>query len=77
MMGFGVIYMLVFWLAVIGLAIWLLSRLFPGGVNDVTSHPATRNNSRPESPLEILKRRYAQGEISQEEYEEIHRDLSE
>jgi putative membrane protein len=28
------------------------------------------------SPLEILKERYARGEISQEEYQEMRRDLA-
>jgi putative membrane protein len=28
-----------------------------------------------ESPEEILKRRYARGEISKEQYESMHRDL--
>ena len=28
-----------------------------------------------QTPLEILKARYARGEISREEYDQIHRDL--
>jgi putative membrane protein len=28
-----------------------------------------------QTPLEILKARYARGEISREEYEQMHRDL--
>ena len=28
-----------------------------------------------ETPLEILKARYARGEINREEYDQIHRDL--
>jgi putative membrane protein len=34
-----------------------------------------RESSGSESPLEILKIRYAKGEISKEDYEEMKRDL--
>lgn len=77
MMGFGIVYMLVFWVVVIGLAIWLLSRLFPYGADDAASHSDTRDQDRPESPLDILKRRYARGEVSRDEYEKMRDDLSE
>jgi putative membrane protein len=75
MMGSGIVYMVVFWMLVIGLAIWLLSRIFPHGANDVTSNSSTRNQDQSESPLDVLKRRYARGEVSQEEYERIRSDL--
>lgn len=38
-----------------------------------------KNNSQSksqETPLEILKRRYAKGEITKEEYEQVKSDLS-
>jgi putative membrane protein len=73
--GYGIIYMLIFWVVIIGLAVWLLSNIFPKGTDDVSPRPTTRQNDPPESPLEILKRRYARGEISKAEYEEMRRDL--
>ncbi|VAW24857.1 hypothetical protein MNBD_BACTEROID04-1414 [hydrothermal vent metagenome] len=33
------------------------------------------NNNQKETPLEILNKRYANGEISKEEYEKIKRDI--
>ena len=70
-MGFtGYIWMIAFWLLIIGGGIWLLTILFP----------RTRTVSRNESELNhdglsILQQRYAQGELSKEEYETIRRDL--
>lgn len=46
---------------------------FMGMRRDSRSEP--REISGAESPLEILKKRYAEGEISKEEYEEMKRDL--
>ncbi len=65
--GFGLLWML-FWIAllvlvVVGIPRWLQGR--PGGAMD----------SREESPMEILKRRYAQGEIDREEFDAKKRDL--
>ena len=38
---------------------------------------AQRGGSTRETPLEILKKRYARGEITKEEYDRLRRDLSE
>ena len=65
--GFGVLGM-VFWIAVlvlVAVAIWRLSQGRPGGVP----------GGEQESPLDILKRRYARGEIDRDEFEAKKRDL--
>lgn len=53
----GLLMMALFWLGVILLVVWGLSNLFP----------VRRQRPEPEAE-EILKRRYAGGEISREEY---------
>lgn len=67
--GFGLVFMIFFWLLIIALAVWLLSKLFPSSGDP--SKAFQREGT--EKPLEILKRRYAQGEISGPEYEEMMR----
>ena len=46
----------VFWLILLGLIVWLVARLLPAGGNGTT-------RTRGESPLEVLDRRLASGEI--------------
>jgi uncharacterized membrane protein len=53
----GMAAMLLIWIAVIALVIWGLSGLFP------RSHAATELDA-----LEIVRRRYARGDMSHEEY---------
>lgn len=53
----GMLTMLLFWIGVIALVVWALSNLFP----------ARQAGAEPDA-LEILKRRYARGEISREEF---------
>jgi len=53
----GMLTMLLFWIGVIVLVVWGLSNLFP----------ARQAGAEPDA-LEILKRRYARGEISREEF---------
>jgi putative membrane protein len=82
MMGFGygglnMILMILFWLAIIVVAVWVLSRLFPQ-VAGFTAPPSNGRRSEPaESPLDILKQRFARGELSQAEYDEMRRKLLE
>lgn len=82
MMGFGGVWMMlgmvVFWVAVVALALWLLSRLFPGTREHSKSQQSPTNGiagGRPGRALDILNERYARGEITREEYQEIRRDI--
>jgi len=64
LLGMGVFVL--FWVLVLGGLILLIRWLW------VQGRPSTRAD---ESALEILKRRYARGEITREEFETIRRDL--
>jgi len=66
---FGPIMMLIFWAAVI-VAIILVIRWL------VTSGAGSRAQESEASAVEILKKRYARGEIDKAEFEEKKRDLS-
>ncbi len=82
MMGFGgavmMLGMVIFWVVVVALALWLLSRLFPG-----TRNPSGGGQSRTNGivsggsgrALDILNERYARGEITRAEYQEMRRDI--
>jgi putative membrane protein len=54
------------WAGVLALLAWALFSVFP------TSRGESRND---EAPLDILKKRYAAGEISQAEFEQARRSL--
>ncbi len=73
--GFGLIFMILFWALIIAGAVWLISRLFPQ-VTWASSPPSGGDRGEvPASPEEILKRRYAQGEISTAEFQEMREQL--
>lgn len=64
-MGFGWI----FWLIIIGIVVYLVIKISnqkQSGSNDTIIN---------ETPLDILKKRYAHGEISKEEFDRIKKDL--
>ena len=64
-MGIGGLWMLIFWGGLIALVIWGIMRL------------TRRNDSAPKrDPLDMAKGRYARGEVSREEFEQIKKDLS-
>ncbi len=67
--GFGMIFMLIFWVLVIVGLVFLIKWLIQTtkGEKDVV-----RGRS---SSLGILKERYARGEIDKEQFENIQRDL--
>lgn len=61
-MAFGWLWMVLFWGAIILLITW--------GVRQVTGRSEGRR-----SPLDIAKERYARGEITKQQFEEIKTDL--
>ncbi len=64
MMGAGLLFMVLFWVLVISGVVYLVRWLMGQGIAD-----------RPESSLDILKKRYARGEISKQEFEAMRKDL--
>lgn len=78
MMGFGVMMLggllsVVFLVVIIGLAIWLIATIARGGSARVQQ--ANPNASPGQTPLDIVNMRYAKGEITKEQYEQMKRDL--
>ena len=70
MMGGGMgIVMIIFWIVLISAVILLVS----GVINGIRT---SQKDDESQKPLDILKQRYAKGEIDQEEYESKRRDLS-
>ena len=64
-MAFGGLWMLLFWGGLVALIVW--------GITSLTR----RNDSTPKhDPLDMAKERYAKGQISREEYEQMKKDLS-
>jgi putative membrane protein len=63
-MVIGWVWFIVFWGVIIYLIFSLMERV------------SGRTRSDDVSPQEILKRRYARGEISKQQYDEMRRDLA-
>lgn len=75
--GLGMVLMLAFWVVIIALAVWLLSNIFPRATNSSSPRAAAGRSDLSESPLGILKQRYARGEINREQYELMKHEISE
>ena len=78
--GWGFLLTIVLWIGLIALGIWLLARLFPraadGNHSRYSPGASYREAPSAETPLQILQKRYARGEITKEEYETIRQDLA-
>ena len=70
--GFGWMWLMpIFWIVFIGLIIWAIVAFVRG-----SSGSRGQDASKMDSALEVLKKRYARGEISKEEFEEKKKDLA-
>lgn len=65
-MWFGGGFMWIFWILLIVLVVWVLKTATGAGTN---------NSHEKESPLDILKKRYASGEIDESEYQRRRKEL--
>lgn len=70
--GLGMVHMLLFWvLVILGIAVllrWLTSG--PGG-------PGISSGEMPQRAIDILKARYAKGELTREQFEQMKREIGE
>ncbi len=76
MTGFGMglgggLMMVLFWIALIVGAVWLARGLFSAG-----QQPPVSSTQSELSADEILKQRYARGEITKEQFDGMRRDLN-
>ncbi len=67
---FGGIIMIAFWIAVIVGIVLLIRWLI------ISTRTASHGTSSGDSALEILKKRYARGEINKQEFEEKRKDVN-
>jgi putative membrane protein len=68
-MAFGMVSMSLFWVLLIAAAVLLIRHVWGAGISS--------KHRQAETALDILKKRYARGEIEREEFEQKKRDLSE
>ena len=70
--GYGTMFFMpILWIVVIGLIVWAVVASVRSA-----SESGDRGSSKTDSALDVLKRRYARGEINREEYDEKKKDLS-
>jgi len=73
--GFGMMIMMIFFWAIIIIGAILIIRYFTSGHVGMASSQSTGQITRERDPLEILRERYANGEIETNEFEERKRTL--
>lgn len=66
-MGFGGGWMMFIWFIVIVACVFMFAHLFT----------ASKNSESNESPLEIIKKKYAEGSLTKEEFENKKKNLLE
>ncbi|NOX17784.1 MAG: SHOCT domain-containing protein [Chlorobi bacterium] len=69
MFGGGMWFSWLFWIVLLVVIVW-------GIVQFINRNQlANSNNGGNETPLDILKKRYAKGEITKEQFDEMRKDL--
>lgn len=63
--GWGMLTMLLFWIGLVLLIVWLVRSVIGSG-----------SQSGSPSAREVLDQRYARGELTRKEYEQIKKDIS-
>lgn len=66
---FGLIFNLLVLVGIVVLVVWAVKRFSDGSING-------NQDSANQSPREILQARYARGEITREQYQQMLQDLS-
>lgn len=75
MMGYGGWGMMLMWLVVIIVAALIVYYLFARRNGDGLPESSRTSSRTGETPLEILKKRYARGEITKEEFDRMKDDI--
>jgi len=66
---FGLVWMLLFWGGLIALAVWLVGLVFPS----VKAH--SNVDTPTHSAQDVLKARYAQGQLTRQEYQQMSQTI--
>ncbi len=72
----GGLFFLLFWALIIGLVIWAITAWSRSSRNRTVTGSEVTPVAPGSRALDILKERYARGEITKEQYEEMRRDLT-
>ena len=66
--SFGGVFMILFWAAIIALVVW--------GIKKLTERDTAHINATTTKPMDIAKERYAKGEITKGDFEQLKNDLN-
>lgn len=75
MFGFGMLFMVLFWVLIIGGGAWLLVALVRSSQGQAAPRLFMPGRAADQAPLDILNSRYAKGEITKQQLEEMKRDI--
>lgn len=76
-MGFGWVFMFFFWVLVVMGIIYLIQLIAKGSKSgSQENREIFLGASREDSAIDILKKRYARGEITKDEFEKLRDDLT-